>query len=298
MGISRAQALDSVRSDDLIGIGMEAAAVRRKLHPEGVVSYAIVGRVDCAHGDAGRVRVKAEDCESRGASGVILTGLGQLNLEHVASVIQETRRALPDTWICGLTAIELNKVASAAGAGLSSAVERLREAGWDSLSAESPNLLGGPRALDDWFAVQRAVHGTGVRTTASLRFGVGEGEDERVEFLERVAGLQNETGGFVAFAPENAGTGLNGPTAVKCVKLIAISRLMLDGIPTIEAGRATASLKVLETMLRFGADDAGEIVLQPSSPPDLLEENLRRVIRDAGFSPVERDLGYRAMFVA
>ena len=298
MGIGRAEGLDSLRSDDLIGIGMEADAVRRKLHPEGVVSYAVVGRVDCANGDAGAVCAQADASRARGSSGIVLTGLGRLTFDQIVRVVREVRGACADTWICGLSAAELSALASTVEGNLAGVVERLRNSGWDSLDADSPDLPGEAHEWEEWFAVQRALHGAGMRTTAAMRFGADETAQERIGFLERIAGLQNETGGFRAFAPVNAGGGLQGPTAVECLKLVAISRLMLDSVPTIEAGRATASLKVLETMFRFGADDAGEVSLDGPIRPDLREEDLRRVIRDAGFSPVERDLGYRMMFVA
>jgi cyclic dehypoxanthinyl futalosine synthase len=152
--------------------------------------------------------------------------------------------------------------------------------------------------FERWLEVHRAAHRAGLRTVAVLPFGAGESLDQRLDGLTAIGRLHDETAGFAAFAPENVGGGLTGPTAVECLKLVAVSRLVLESMPTIEAGRATSSLKVLETMLRFGADDAGEVLISASSAPDLREEDLRRVIRDAGFAPVERDPGYRLMFVS
>lgn len=297
MGISRAEALDSMRSDDLVGIGMEADAVRRRLHPEGVVSYAVTCRVDCSNGDLKQVGVQAERSLAVGGSGIVLAGVEKLGLEEVVGFVRELRAAAPDAWICGLNSGDLTRLAGSEGA-LGSVLRRLVDAGWNSPASDAPELIAPAEALEQWFGLQRAAHRAGVRTVAGMRFGAGESLEQKVDFLERVAALQDETGGFASFAPESAASGLQGPTAVECLKNVAVTRLMLDTIPSIEAGRATHSLKVLETMLRFGADDAGEVLVQNSAKPDLREEDLRRVIRDAGFSPVERDPGYRLMYVA
>lgn len=300
MGIGRAEALDSLQSDDLLGIGMEADAVRRRIHPEGVVTYAVTGSIHCA--DRGSARASAEDLFQLGASGVLLHGLADLGFDAALHTIAEVRRALSDAghsdaWISGLTPSELANLARASGCSLPDAIAGLVDAGWNAPATRAPDLAD-PTEVETWLAVHRAAHRSGLRTTAETRFRAGESPEPQLDFLLRIAALQDETGGFSTFAPVIAGAGLEAPTAVECLKLIAVSRLLLDTIPSIEAGRATGSLKVLETMLRFGADDAGAIVLQPSAPPDLREEDLRRVIRDAGFSPIQRDAGFRLMFVA
>jgi cyclic dehypoxanthinyl futalosine synthase len=275
---------------------MEADAVRRRLHPEGVVSYAVTCRVDCSTGDVGQICADAEQSLEVGGSGVALTGTAKLGLDEVVTIVRKLREAAPEVWICGLSAADLSSLAPSPGE-LQAALARLIGAGWNSPASEAPGLLGEAREVEQWFAVQRVAHRAGLRTVAAMRFGAGESVEQKVDFLERVAALQDETGGFAAFAPENAAGGLYGPTAVECLKNVAVARLVVESIPSVEAGRATYSLKVLETMLRFGADDAGEVLVQRAAAPDLREEDLRRVIRDAGFTPVERDQGYRLMFV-
>ncbi|MDP9039186.1 MAG: dehypoxanthine futalosine cyclase, partial [Acidobacteriota bacterium] len=151
-------------------------------------------------------------------------------------------------------------------------------------------------------------HQAGARTVAALRFGAGETAEDRVEFLEAVRVLQERTGGFAAFALARAGGGLargglargglEGPTAVESLKMLAVSRLMLDPVANVEAGWTASGLKVLEMGLRFGANDAGQVVLWESpGERSSYEEDLRRVIRDAGLLPVERDGGYRMQFL-
>jgi cyclic dehypoxanthinyl futalosine synthase len=120
--------------------------------------------------------------------------------------------------------------------------------------------------------------------------------DQRVDLLAAVRQLQQETGGFTAFIPRslpsrNAAGGWDEPTAVEQLKTLAVARVFLDNIENIQAS-GVQSLKVLQTGLLFGANDAGSV-----TPMGANEEDLRRIIRDAGFQPVQRDLAYRAMFL-
>ena len=138
-----------------------------------------------------------------------------------------------------------------------------------------------------------------MRTVAAIPFGAGETPDQRVDFLDAVRRLQEETGGFAAFAPASCeaagGRERDCMTAVERLKILAISRMFLDNIENVQASRAGQGLKVAQMALRFGANDAGSIGHVPKA--NFTEEDLRRVIRDAGFMPVERDATYRTMFL-
>jgi cyclic dehypoxanthinyl futalosine synthase len=211
MGISREQALECLKSDDLIGLGMEADAVRRRLHPEGVATYVV-------------------ECETE----------------------------------CG------------------------------------PELTG-PARVAGWIAAHREAHGLGQRTTARMVFGAGETLEQRVDFLEAVRALQKETGGFAAFVPVAApavnGRQLDSVTAVERLKMLAVARMFLDNVENVQADGVASGidgLKVLQTALRFGANDLGAV--EPGCGRS--EENLRRIIRDAGLRPAERDAAYRVMMIA
>jgi cyclic dehypoxanthinyl futalosine synthase len=94
------------------------------------------------------------------------------------------------------------------------------------------------------------------------------------------------------------GYGLDEPTAVWSLKALAVARMVLDGIENVEAGGVGRGLKVLQTGLRFGANDAGWVMVDGDHGGGWGEEELRRVIRDAGFRPVERDAAYRVMSLA
>jgi len=297
MGISREQALDCFRSDDLVGIGMEADAVRRRLHPEGVVSYVVGGRVDCA-GPAGAMECAIGDAIELGATGVRVAGMGgmgiaAMEMERLEAWLRGARRRFPAIWMEGLTA-EVARLAKRCGLAVGEAVARLQSAGLDSIAGDGVDLVGGN--VGEWVEVQRAAHGLGMRTRAAMVFGAGETLEQRVDFLEAVRQLQGETGGFAAFVPVAAdapnGRELDGVTAVERLKTLAIARMFLDGIENVQVG-AGQGLKVLQTALRFGANDAGWV-----TPGGASEEDVRRVIRDAGFKPAQRDAAYRAMMLS
>ena len=299
MGISSTQALDCFRSDDLVGIGMEADSVRRRLHPEGVVSYVVERRIDLSQAPGAPLEAACNairEALDLGGTGVCLENIG-FALEPLESLLRSIREQFPTIWLEGLSAPEVTTIASACGLGLQQVIARLRDAGLDSIAGNGPAMQDD--AVRDWIEVHRTAHGLGMPTVAALVFGAGETLEQRVAFLEAIRLLQEETGGFTAFIPQTAeapgGRELDGMTAVERLKTLAISRMFLDNIPNVQATRSGQGLKVLQMGLRFGANDLGAVTA--GAGPGSSEEDLRRVIRDAGFTPVERDVPYRTMFL-
>jgi cyclic dehypoxanthinyl futalosine synthase len=292
MGISREQALDCFRSDDLVGIGMEADAIRRRLHPEGMVSYVAEYSVGAAAPAA--MYLEIADAVELGGTGVRIVGgalAGGCEIERLEEMFLGVKKRFPAMWVSGLSAAEVAGIARSCGLGLKETISRLRGAGLDSIAEHGAGLEN----AEEWVAVHRAAHETGMQTTAAMVFGGSESLEQRVDFLEAVRRLQEETGGFTAFVPVAAdapnGRDLDGVTAVERLKMLAIARMFLDNVENVQAGWTGQGLKVLQTGLRFGANDLG--VAGPGSS----EEDLRRVIRDAGFRPVQRDSPYRTMFL-
>src|SRR5438874_8289765 len=150
-----------------------------------------------------------------------------------------------------------------------------------------------------------------MRTTATMMFGVGETHEHRVNHFQRLYDLQQETGGFTAFIPwsfQPKNTALGGrkwdeATSVEYLKVLAIARLFLDNIENVQASWVTQGLKVLQLGLRFGGNDVGSVMLEENvvraagTSNCTTEEELRHIIRDAGFKPVQRDTLYRTMFL-
>ena len=129
-----------------------------------------------------------------------------------------------------------------------------------------------------------------------MLFGAGETMEQRVDFLEAVRQLQEDTGGFAAFVPmagkAPSSRELDGVTAVERLKTLSIARMFLDNIENVQASGTAQGLKVLQMGLRFGANDVGLVETKGSN-----EEDVRRIIRDAGFRPVQRDTAHRALLL-
>jgi cyclic dehypoxanthinyl futalosine synthase len=193
-------------------------------------------------------------------------------------------------------------------------MQRLKDAGLNSLPG------GGGEILDDevrkrvstkcntneWLDVMRAVHKVGLRSTATMMFGIGDRIEHRVRHLQRIRDVQDETGGFTAFIPwtfqrENTALGrkiTEEPTGIDYLQMVAVSRLFLDNVQHIQASWLTQGLKLGQTALRFGADDMGSIMIEENvvsaagASTCANERDLRYQIREAGFVPQQRDILY------
>ncbi len=323
MGISREQAQDCFASDDLIGIGMEADAVRRALHPEGVVSYEISREIDVAEAlgrndfDAVQQRVR-ETVEQGGTAVLLRGGAGHgLKIDRFERLLTGLRGKFPEVWLHCFSATEIMAIADFSGLTLEDTLTRLRDAGMGSISGRDAGILDDLvrrkmtrmtcRAAD-WLRLHKVAHLLGVRTTASMRFGMGEETEHRTKHLEAIREVQAETGGFTSFTPRSAqagqaaGSGRNWEeaTSVEYLKTLAISRMVLDNVANVQASWETQGLKVVQMALRFGANDVGTAAMERSpagASQGTTEEELRRIIRDAGFRPAQRDAVYGVLYL-
>jgi cyclic dehypoxanthinyl futalosine synthase len=218
------------------------------------------------------------------------------------------------------SAPEITNIADVSGLTLRDTIARLRDAGLDSIPG------GGAEILDDavrhrisrlkcstneWEDTHRTAHSLGMRTTATMMFGCGETIEQRMNHLELVRRIQEDTGGFTAFIPwsfqrENTSLGRfvkEEATAVEYLKTLAISRIYLDNILNIQSSWVTPGLKTCQIGLRFGGNDVGSIMIeenvvsQAGARFHATEEDLRRMIRDAGYVPKQRDTLYRTYFL-
>jgi cyclic dehypoxanthinyl futalosine synthase len=166
-------------------------------------------------------------------------------------------------------------------------------------------------SAQDWIDVHRIAHSLGMRTTATMMFGCGETIEQRMNHFDIVRQIQEDTGGFTAFIPwsfqrENTSLGKfvkQEATAVEYLKVLALSRLYLENIENIQSSWVTPGLKTCQLGLRFGGNDVGSIMIEENvvsaagAHNRTSEEELRRMIRDAGFIPKQRDTLYRTYFL-
>src|ERR1700742_799070 len=347
MSITRQQALDYFQSDDLIGLGMEADALRRKLHPEGVVTYIIDRNINytnfcteyctfCAFYrplkgklasegyilDLDTIYQKIAETVEMGGTGVLMQGglHPDLKIDWFERLFRGIRERFPSIWLHCLSASEILAIAEYSELSLRDTIMRLRDAGLQSIPGGGAEILDDDVRkriarlkcrTEDWVDVHRTAHELGMRTTATMMFGVGETFEQRVNHFEQVRRLQEETGGFTAFIPwsfQPTNTALGGrkwdeATAVEYLKVLAISRMYLSNFLNVQSSWVTQGLKVCQMGLRFGGNDVGSVMLEENVVRAAgvtnctTEEELRRIIRDAGFRPAQRDTLYRTYFL-
>jgi cyclic dehypoxanthinyl futalosine synthase len=341
--ITRQQAIDMFQSDDLVGLGMAADAVRKKIHPDGIVSYIIDRNINytnfcteycsfCAfYRPLGHkegyvlptelILAKIQETLDLGGTGILMQGglHPDLKIDWYENLLR-TIKSRFEIWCHCFSAPEIVNIAEVSGLSLRDTIARLRDAGLDSIPG------GGAEILDDavrhrisrlkcstneWIDVHRTTHSLGMRTTATMMFGTGETIEQRLNHFEIVRRIQEDTGGFTAFIPwffqrQNRSLGRfvkQEATAVEYLKMLALSRLYLDTIPNVQASWVTPGLKICQLGLRFGGNDVGSIMIEENvvsaagTHHRATEEQLRRLIRDAGFIPKQRDTLYRTYFL-
>jgi cyclic dehypoxanthinyl futalosine synthase len=347
MALTKQQCVDLFHSDDLIGIGMEADAVRRKLHPEGVVTYVIDRNINytnfcteyctfcafyrplkgkmAAEGyilDFDTIYDKIRETVEMGGTGILMQGglHPDLKIDWFEKLFRGIKERFPMVHLHCLSASEILAIAEYSELSLRDTIMRLRDAGLDSIPGGGAEILDDEVrhkiarlkcGTEDWLAVHRTAHSLGMRTTATMMFGVGETVEHRANHFERVYRLQEETGGFTAFIPWTfqpkhtalGGRGWDEATSVEYLKTLAISRIYLSNILNVQSSWVTQGLKVLQMGLRFGGNDVGSVMLEENvvkaagTSNCTTEEELRRIIRDAGFRPAQRDTLYRQYFL-
>ncbi len=343
MSLGFQQALDLFQSDDLIGIGMAAMEVRRRKNDPRVVTYQIDRNINytnfcteycsfCAfyrplgHAEGyllsfETILEKIQETVDLGGTGILMQGglHPDLRIEYYENLLSTIKQHFPQVHLHCFSAPEIINIAELSGLSVRDTLARLRDAGLDSVPG------GGAEILDDevrqrisrlkctseeWERMHRDAHALGMRTTATMMFGNGEEIRHRINHIERIRRIQEDTGGFTSFipwmfAPENTPLGkkVQQATAVEYLKTLAISRLYLDNIDHVQSSWLTPGIKVCQIGLQFGADDVGSILIEENVVyaagvrHRTNEAELRRIISDAGFLPAQRDSLYRAYYL-
>ena len=344
MALTPAQALDMLKSDDLLGLGFEADAVRKRLHPEGVVTYIVDRNINytnvcteycsfCAFyrpvgSPEGYIQPlesifeKIDETLALGGTGILMQGglHPDLKIDYYENLLSSIRQRYPFVHLHCFSAPEILNIAEVSGMNVRDTIARLMDVGLDSIPG------GGAEILDDevrqriarlkctteeWLLVHRTAHQLGMRTTATMMFGCGERLEHRINHFARIRQLQEETGGFTAFIPwlfqrENTSLGnfvKEEASAVDYLKTLAVSRIYLDNILNVQASWLTPGHKICQIALRFGGNDVGSILIEENVvraagvSRTSSEDQLRRLIEEAGFRPVKRDTLYRTYFL-
>lgn len=247
----------------------------------------------------------------------IVNGLNpDLPFAYYTDLLRALKAERPDLHIKGFTAVEVHYYAGKYGMTYEQVLRALMEAGLDSMPGGGAEIFADRvrRKIchdkvdaEGWLQVHRTAHGIGMRTNATMLFGMVETVEERLDHMIRLRELQDETGGFQTFIPlkfhneNNRLDGLYEATAVEVLRTYAVARLMLDNVEHLKAYWPMLGVQVAQAALSWGADDLDGTVREEriyhmagaQTPQALSRADLVALIEDAGRIPVERDTLYR-----
>jgi cyclic dehypoxanthinyl futalosine synthase len=337
--LERREALCLLTEADLLAVGKLADGIRRRRHPHGQVTFVVDRNVNytnvcqsqckfCAFyrsAEAADAYVlpyetilrKVEELVEHGGTQLLMQGglHPDLKIEWFEGIFRKIKTSFPTVQIHSLSPAEVTHIARLSELSMPECLRRLQAAGLDSVpggGAEllvdavrkeiSPNKIG----WREWAAVMAEAHALGMRTTATMMFGSREKPEDIVEHLFRVREIQARTGGFTAFIPwtfQPGGTELGGETAsgVEYLKVLALSRIVLDNVENIQASWVTQGAMMAQVALFFGANDLGGTMLEENVVAAagcsfrLSQEEIVELARSAGFTPAKRNTLYEIL---
>ncbi|HMM74385.1 MAG TPA: CofH family radical SAM protein [Gammaproteobacteria bacterium] len=231
------------------------------------------------------------------------------------ALVAALRERHPTLYIKAFTAVEMHWFARTSKQPLEAVLTALRAAGMNGMPGGGAELFSErirqvhfrhKLSADEWLDVHERAHRLGIPSNATMLFGFGETLEERLHHLFRLRELQDRSGGFVSFIPLAMQYGQDSARAIspaENLKVIAMSRLVLDNIPHIKAYWPMTGLQTAAAGLAWGADDLdGTIGMEKvahasgaSTPKLVARAEMRRLIELAGFEPVERGGDYRPL---
>ncbi len=335
-----------IGSHDLIGLGTAADRLCRELHPEQYRTYVVDRNINytnvctsgctfCAfykdsdHTDGyvlskEKVFRKIEETISLGGTQILMQGglHPDLNIDYYVDLLSSIKEKF-DIHIHSFSPPEIIHISTLNNLPTKEVLVLLKNAGLDTIPGGGAEILTdrcrgilSPHkcSASEWLQVMREAHMSGIKSTATMMFGHVETMEERVEHLEKIRQLQDETGGFTAFIPwtfqpKNTALSLSSTEKITGFKIggfdylrtLAVSRLFLDNIPNIQASWVTQGSKIAQLALKFGANDLGSTMIEENvvraAGVDfrLSKEEMVSLIEDLGFEAMQRDCYYNIL---
>lgn len=322
---------------DLFTLGALAHQARTALHPAPLVTYVADRNINysnicvcacrfCAFfrppGHAEGYVLEKEELARKihetialGGTQILMQGghHPDLPLSFYEDMISWIREQFPSIHIHAFSPPEIVFFAAREGLRPEEVIARLIKAGLQSIpgggaeiltdrvrSRVSPNKC----STAEWLGVMEAAHKQGLKTTATMMFGHEEEDEDRLEHLFALRALQDRTGGFTAFIPwtfQPANTGIDRrpETAQSYLRVLAVSRLVLDNFPSIQASWVTMGPQIAQVALFFGANDFGSLMIEENVVAAagvsfrLSRKEIHSIIHKAGFTPRQRYMDYR-----
>jgi len=335
----RREALDLLLHGDLLALGRWADAIRQERHPDKTVTFvsdrnvnytnicesrcsfcAFYRDIDAADAyvlEHETILAKIAELVERDGTQLLMQGglHPSLGISYFEELFRLIKQHFPQVQNHSLSPAEICHLADREGLSIIETITRLKNAGLDSIpgggaeilvdevrQAISPKKIGWQR----WGEVMLTAASLGMPTTATMMFGSKETPDQVVEHLFRVREMQEKNGSFTAFIPwtyQPANTELGGDTAtgVDYLKVLALSRIVLDNVPNIQASWVTQGAKLAQVALFFGANDLGGTMLEENVVAAagccfrMTRDEMIDLIHGAGFKAAQRSTTYNIL---
>lgn len=246
----------------------------------------------------------------------------KLKIEYYEELVGYIHEKYPEITIHGFSAAEIAHIANLSELTVKETLIRLKQKGLSSIPGAGAEILSdrvrniiSPNKQDTagWLEVHESAHNEGIKSTATMMFGSVESDEEIIEHLEHVRRLQDKTGGFRAFIawsfqPDNTPLKKEIPNVQKAspnryLRILALSRLYLDNVKNIQSSWVTQGSHIGQTALFFGANDMGSTMMEENvvaaagAANKMAEDEIIRLIKDAGEIPAKRNTAYEILKV-
>jgi cyclic dehypoxanthinyl futalosine synthase len=331
------EALTLYEQASTLDLGRLAELIRARKHPEGLVTYIIDRNVNYTNVCVARCNFcafyrpvgskegyvlsfeelfrKIDETLAVGGEQMLLQGghNPDLPLAWYEDLFKAVKQRYPTFKLHALSPSEVLHISRINKLPIPEVIQRLIAAGLDSIPGGGAEILVdrvrkllncySKSSADEWIDIMRDAHHAGLRTTATMMYGSVETNEERIEHLMRLRGLQDETGGFTAFIawsyqPEHTQLGLYEATGVDYLRTLALARIVLDNFDNLQASWVTQGGKVGQLSLAYGANDMGSVMIEENvvraagASYCMDEIEIVRNIENAGFVPKRRNMHY------
>jgi cyclic dehypoxanthinyl futalosine synthase len=332
--ISAGDAHTLLLAGDLLDLGLAANEVRNRFNDPVVATYNIDRNINytnvcvykcrfCAFyrepGDSEgyllpfeEIGRKVEETLALNGTGILMQGgvHPDLPLSYYEDLLRYLRSNYPTLHVHAFSPPEVKFVARKERMSFYDVIARLKAAGLMSIPGGGAEVLSDPIRKDvlaypkcsaeEWIDIMRQAHRNGLRTSATMMYGMGEPVVDRVEHFQRVRDLQDETGGFTAFISwtfQHEHTDMPDVPetyAEEYLRTLAVSRLFLDNIVHFQTSWVTQGKKIGQAALAFGADDMGSIMIEENVVASagtsyrMSQDEMEHLISSAGYIPKQR----------
>src|SRR4051795_542929 len=332
--------LDFYTNASLLELGAAADQARQRLHPHNTVTFIVDRNINYTNvcvADCGfcafyrrpkdaegwtlsyeQIGRKIDEAKELGAVQILMQGGHNpyIPFEWYLDLLRYIKTYHP-IHIHGFSPSEVDFFAKTFRMDARDVIRELMKAGLDSIPGGGREILvqrvrdkvaKKKAGADRWLEIMELAHGEGMKTSVTMMYGIGETLAERIEHLDRVREVQARTGGFTAFIcwplqPENTPTmsHMQKTDAVDYLRTVAMSRIVLDNVPNLQASWVTMGLKVGQAALRYGCNDFGSLMIEENvvsaanTTFRTTTNEMERLIRDAGFRPARRRQDYSIM---